>query len=148
MTIDSDSDNNHVEKETPKQTPNNKKNAKQAKKAAKVEQAIVPAEEEGDIQVSKEFQMDGIIEMGYQKKQSVNTEAKYENKTLWSYADAYKTDHRNQEDPNAASTVLSLDERIQIKLAEFDIDVEAQLGVSNQNPEEEKVQREKEKAQL
>jgi hypothetical protein len=50
--------------------------------------------------------------MGYQKKQSVNTEAKFENKTLWSYADAYKTDHRNQEEPGAVSTVLSLDERI------------------------------------
>jgi hypothetical protein len=52
MTIDSDSD--HVEKEPAKPTPN-KKNNKQAKKAAKVEQVIVPAEEEGDIQVSKEF---------------------------------------------------------------------------------------------
>ena len=92
--------------------------------------------------------MDDIVEMGYQKKQSVNTEAKFENKTLWSYADAYKTDHRNQEEPGAASTVLSLDERIQVKLAEYDIDAEGQLGVSNQNPEEEKVQREKEKAQL
>lgn len=92
--------------------------------------------------------MDDIVEMGYQKKQSVNTEAKFENKTLWSYADAYKTDHRNQEEPGAASTVLSLDERIQVKLAEYDIDAEGQLGVSNQNPEEEKAQREKEKAQL
>ena len=92
--------------------------------------------------------MDDIVEMGYQKKQSVNTEAKFENKTLWSYADAYKTDHRNQEEPGAASTVLSLDERIQLKLAEYDIDAEGQLGVSNQNPEEEKAQREKEKAQL
>lgn len=128
MTIDSDSDN--VEKETTKPTPN-KKNAKLAKKAAKVEQVIVPAEEEGDIQVSKEFQMDDIVEMGYQKKQSVNTEAKFENKTLWSYADAYKNDHRNQEESGAASTVLSLEERIQMKLAEYDIDVEGQLGVSN-----------------
>lgn len=91
--------------------------------------------------------MDDIVEMGYQKKQSVNTEAKFENKTLWSYADAYKTDHRNQEEPGAASAALSLDERIQIKLAEYDIDVQGQLGVT-QNPEEEKVQREKEKAQL
>ena len=92
--------------------------------------------------------MDDIVEMGYQKKQSVNTEAKFENKTLWSYADAYKTDHRNQEEPGAASTVLSLDERIQVKLTEYDIDAEGQLGVSNQSPEEEKAQREKEKAQL
>ena len=69
--------------------------------------------------------MDDIVQMGYQKKQSVNTEAKFENKTLWSYADAYKTDHRNQEEPGAVSTVLSLDERIQVKLAEYDIDAEA-----------------------
>ncbi len=142
MTIDSDSDSNPPveKKESTKQTPINKKNQKQAKKAMKVEQVIVPAEEEGDIQVSKEFQMDDIVEMGYQKKHSsANTEAKYENKTLWNYADAFKTDHRNnQDDPAAASTVLSLDERIQIKLAEYDIDAEAQLGVGNQNPEEEK----------
>ncbi len=74
--------------------------------------------------------MDDIVEMRYQKKQSVNTEAKFENKTLWSYADAYKTDHRNQEEPGAASTVLSLDERIQVKLAEYDINVQGQLGVT------------------
>ena len=98
---------------------------------------IVAAEEEGDIQVSKDFQMEDIVEMGYQKKHSAaNIEAKYENKTLWSYADAYKNDNRNgQQDGElgtaAASSIMTIDERIKGKLAEYEIDVAAQLGVVN-----------------
>ena len=53
------------------------------------------AEEEGDIQVNKEFQMDDILDMGYQRKHQngLNSEAKFENKTLWSYSEAVKIDH-------------------------------------------------------
>ena len=57
---------------------------------------IVAAEEEGDIQVNKDFQMDDILEMGYQRKthvNGVNSEAKFENKTLWNYSEAIKVDN-------------------------------------------------------
>jgi len=59
-----------------------------------VKKQIVAAEEEGDIQVNKEFLMEDILDMGYQKKNQngLNSEAKFENKTLWNYADSFKID--------------------------------------------------------
>jgi hypothetical protein len=88
--------------------------------------------------------------MGYQSKKASSSgnvsgdqAAKFENKTLWSYSEAVKNDMHK----GAATTdeglknnekVLTLDERIQIKLAQYDIDVETELGIKEADPEEDK----------
>ena len=95
--------------------------------------------------------MDDILEMGYQRKthvNGVNSEAKFENKTLWNYSEAIKVDNQRQQqnfDELEENKEMSMEERIQMKLAEYGIDIPtAQVT----NPEDEKAQREKEKAQL
>ena len=101
--------------------------------------------------------MDDIVDMGYQSKRAAASgaeqAAKYENKTLWSYSEAVKTDQHQgaattDEGLKNTDKILTLDERIEIKLAEYDINVETELGIKEADPEEDKLQREKERAQL
>ena len=80
-------------------------------------------------------------------------DGKYENKTLWSYSDAVKTDgNRAQMDPLTGAMVedpvkemMSLDERIAGKLEEYGINIEEAAGLKVVDLEEEKLQREREK---
>ncbi len=127
MTIDSDSETDQPKKKHP------------TKKKAPV---IVPADEE-DIQVNKDFNMDDLVDMGYKKTTQAGggqSGAKFENKTLWSYSEAVKTDNHGAEGREPEKEFPSLEDRISTKLEEYGIKISevAGLNIQKVDPEEER----------
>lgn len=71
--------------------------------------------------MNKDFNLEDIIDMGYKKRESSlaaaagQSGAKFENKTLWSYSEAIKTDHRGpqvDDQINNEQEFPNLEERI------------------------------------
>ena len=74
--------------------------------------------------ISNEFQVDDIMDFrgGVQHHHKETT--KFENKTLWSYTDAVKLDHKNTNAEEDMVQAMPMEERIALKLAEYEINIE------------------------
>ncbi len=133
MTIDSDSDQGGEKKVQ-------KKAGKGVKRPAA--EQIVKAEDE-DIAINKEFQLDDLVDYTGKSRASTLTQgAKFENKTLWSYQSAVKTDSSalrldpiTGEPETTASKLLTLEERIHAKLEEHGVNI-LETGLINANAPE------------
>ncbi len=68
-------------------------------------------------------------------------DGKYENKTLWSYSDAVKTDRvpGSEAQADAVNEMISLEERIARKLEDYGINIEEVAGLKAVDQEEDKV---------
>lgn len=150
MTIDSDSDQG--DKTTQPVKAGKASQQKQGKKAAKalpIQQQIIKGDDE-DIAINKEFQLDDLVDYsGKSRAGGLSSGPKFENKTLWSYTSAVKTDSGAQridpitgEPASATGNIVTLEERIQAKLDEYGVNI-LETGLINTNaPEVQKPQRE------
>ena len=120
MTIDSESE---TEKKPTKKGP---------------KKQVVPKIEDEDIVVSKEFNIEDIQDITAGTKKERLQAGKFENKQLWSYSDALKSDRpRADEEDLEGIKEFTLEDRIEKKLRECGINIDEAAGLKTVDQDEE-----------